>query len=174
MNKKLGRLLYPQTWIYFVVMGIFALCALLTEQYILGGIEAVATVIAYIVFMTQKRSRQREVQHFLNKISHNQNGVENVENPFPTAVIRMGDGTILLSNDLFAQATGYTEGLSQLTIREVVPGFGTDWLAMGKTEYAYDVTIRERRYRVYGTLVRAEDPNQTLLGVLRFMDLTPS
>ena len=172
MNKKLGRLLYPQTWIYFVVMGLFALGAFWMKQYVLGGVEAAATVIAYIVFITQKRSRHKEIQHLLNKINHDQNGVDNVENPFPTAVIRMGDGTILLSNDQFAQATGYTEGLSQLTISEVVPGFTVEWMITGKTEYAYDVTIRDRRYRVYGTMVRAEDPNQTLLGVLRFMDLT--
>ena len=172
MNKKLGRLLYPQTWIYILVMGIFALAAFLTEQYILGGVEAVVAIVSYIVFITYKRSRQKEVQHFLNKVNHNQNGVNNVENPFPQVVIRMGDGSILLANDLFTQATDYTNGISRRTISEVVPGFTADWLASGKTEYAYDVTIRQRRYRVYGTLVRAEDPNQTLLGVLRFIDLT--
>ena len=172
MNKKLGRLLYPQTWAYFVVMALFALTTLLMEQYILGAVEVVITVIAYIVFALHRRSRQREVQNFLNKVNHNQNGVNNVENPFPTAVVRMGDETILLANDLFSQATGYTNGISRRTIGEVVPGFSADWLSTGKTEYAYDVNIRDRRYRVYGTLVRAEDPNQTLLGVLRFMDLT--
>ena len=38
MNKKLGRLLYPQTWVYFVVMGLFALATLLMEQYINGEV----------------------------------------------------------------------------------------------------------------------------------------
>ena len=172
MNKKLGRLLYPQTWVYFVVMGLFALATLLMGQYILGAVEAALSLLAYIIFVSHKRKRQREVQSFLNKVNHNQNGVNNVENPFPTAVIRMGDETILLANEMFTQVTGYANGISRRTIGEVVPGFTADWLSGGKTEYAYDVTIRDRRYRVYGTLVRAEDPNQTLLGVLRFMDLT--
>ena len=172
MNKKLGRLLYPQTWVYFVVMGVFALATLWMEHYILGAVEMVLTVLAYIVFAIHRRNRRREVQSFLGKVNHNQHGVNNVENPFPTTVVRMGDESILLANELFTQATGYAPGLSRRTIGEVVPGFSTEWLASGKTEYAYDVTIRDRRYRVYGTLVRAEDPNQTLLGVLRFMDLT--
>ena len=145
MNKKLGRLLNPQTWAYFVVMGLFALATLMMEQYILGAVEAVLTVLAYIVFVTHKRNRQREVQNFLNKVNHNQNGVNNVENPFPTTVVRMGDESILLANELFTQATGYAPGLSRRTIGEVVPGFSTEWLASGKTEYAFDVTIRDRR-----------------------------
>ena len=136
MNKKLGRLLYPQTWVYFLVMGLFALAAFLLKQYILGAVEAVVTVIAYVVFAIHRRSRQREVQNFLNKVNHNQNGVNNVENPFPQVVIRMGDETILLANELFSQATGYSNGISRRTIGEVVPGFSADWLASGKTEYA--------------------------------------
>ena len=47
MNKKLGRLLYPQTWAYFVVMALFALTAFLTEQYIVGFVEAVVTFICF-------------------------------------------------------------------------------------------------------------------------------
>ena len=46
MNKKLGRLLYPQTWVYFVVMGVFALATLWMEHYILGAVEMVLTVLA--------------------------------------------------------------------------------------------------------------------------------
>ena len=61
MNKKLGRLLYPQTWVYFVVMALFALTTLLMEQYILGAVEAVVTILSYIVFAAHRRNRQKEV-----------------------------------------------------------------------------------------------------------------
>ena len=54
----------------------------------------------------------------------------------------------------------------------VIPELTTDWLVSGKTESPYDVTVGGRRYRVYGTTIRAEDSRGTMLGVLYFVDLT--
>jgi len=39
MNKKLGRLLITQEWIYFVLMGAFAAISLVMKQYVLAGVE---------------------------------------------------------------------------------------------------------------------------------------
>ncbi|MBR4016650.1 MAG: DHH family phosphoesterase, partial [Oscillospiraceae bacterium] len=172
MNKRLGRLLNTQVWVYFVLMCGFVLGAFLLRQYFLAGIETLVLVVVFLVYIGQKRSLRRELQHFLSKVTDRQTGAENAESPFPTAVIRVVDGAILTANELFAQATGYTEGLHEVVITDLIPGFSTEWLISGKNEYAYDVTILNRRYRVYGTIVRADDPNKTVLGVLRFSDLT--
>ena len=172
MNKKLGRLLHTQVWVFFVLMCGFAFGAVLLQQYLLAGIEAVITAAAFLVYVLHRRSRRREIQQFLSKVTDTQAGIEGVESPFPTVVVRLSDGRILLANDGFAFATGYLEGMTEHTIGELLPGFSTDWLAAGKSEYAYDVTVQERRYRVYGTSVRADDPAGTLLGVMHFTDLT--
>ena len=172
MNKKLGRVLYSHVWIYFVVMAGFAAASFAMDQYLLAGIEAAATVAAVVIYILHKRSRNWEIQQFLAKLTDAQNGVKGAENPFPTAVIRLPGGQILHGNDAFCVAAEYTEGLSEKTIGEVINGFPVDWLTAGKKEYPYDITVRGRRYRVFGTAVRADDPASTPMGVLRFVDLT--
>ena len=57
-------------------------------------------------------------------------------------------------------------------LEEILPGFSTDWLAAGKTECPEDVNLSNRRYRVYGSIIRGEDNLGTLLAVLYFSDLT--
>ena len=172
MNKRLGRLLHTQVWIYFVLLCGFVLGAVVLEQYWLAGIEALITVIAFFVYAFHRRSRRREIQQLLRKVTDQQNGIEGADSPFPTVVIRLFDGKILFANDAFSYATGYLEGMTERLLGEVLPGFSTDWLAAGKSEYPYDVTVQERRYRAYGSTVRADDPAGTILGIVHFADLT--
>jgi len=172
MNKKLGRLLYSHVWIYFVMMAGFAIASLVLKQYILAGIELVLTIAAVFIYTTHKRNRHWEVQQFLNKLTDSQTGAKGAESPFPTVVIRLPEGQILHTNEAFSGATGYRSGMTEKTIGEVVPGLPTDWLAAGKTEYPYDISVQQRRYRVFATTVRADDPSNTPMGVLRFVDLT--
>ena len=172
MNKKLGRLLYSHVWIYFVMMLGFAVASFILRQYILAGVELLLTVAAVFIYVTHKRSRRWEVQQFLTKLTDQQTGVTGAESPFPTAVIRLPEGRILHTNESFSNATGYREGMTERTIGEAIPGLPVDWLTAGKTEYPYDITVQQRRYRVFGTTVRADDPINTPMGVLRFVDLT--
>ena len=172
MNKKLGRLLYSHVWIYFVMMAGFAIASLVMKQYILAGIELLLTIVAVFIYATHKRNRHWEVQQFLNKLTDSQTGAKGAESPFPTVVIRLPEGQILHTNEAFSGATGYRSGMTEKTIGEVVPGLPTDWLAAGKTEYPYDISVQQRRYRVFATTVRADDPSNTPMGVLRFVDLT--
>jgi len=172
MNKKLGRLLYSHVWIYFVMMLGFAVASFVLQQYILAGVELLLTVAAVFIYVTHKRSRRWEVQQFLTKLTDQQTGVSGAESPFPTAVIRLPQGRILHTNESFSNATGYREGMTERTIDEAIPGLPIDWLTAGKTEYPYDITVQQRRYRVFGTLVRADDPTNTPMGVLRLVDLT--
>ena len=172
MNKKLGRLLHTHVWIYYVLMGGFVLGALLLGQYALAGVEALIIAAAFLTYMLQKQQRQKELQLFMGRVSDYQTGTQGAESPFPMATIRLSDGSVLYSNDAFSHATGYVESMTERTIGELVPGFQTEWLLSGKNEYAYDVTLQGRRFRVYGTTVRADDPGNIFLGVLYFSDLT--
>ena len=172
MNKKLGRALHTHVWLYFVLMCIFVAGAAAMRQYVLTGIYAGITAMAFLIYVLQKRQRHREIQQFVKRISDSQAGAEGAESPFPMTVIRLADGCVLHANSAFVNVSGFAEGMTEHTITELVPGFSTDWLISGKNEYAYDVNMRGRRYRVHGTAVRADDPGSTLLGVLYFTDLT--
>ena len=172
MNKRLGKMLRTHVWIYYVLLGIFALSTALMGQYILAAAQAAVLLIAALVYMLYRRVRRHELQQFAKKITDLQTTANGAEVPFPMALIRVDDGMILYTNEAFASAADLREVMTERAIGEIVPGFSTDWLLTGKNEYAYDVTVQQRRYRVYGSMVRADDPEGTLLGMLCFADLT--
>ena len=172
MNRKLGRLLHSHVWIYFVVMACFAAATFVAKLYVLASIESVVTVVAVMVYLKHKRSRNWETQQFINRLTDAQTGATGVESPFATAVIRLPGGEILHGNEMFCTATGYVAGMTERRLEEVIAGFPLDWLTSGKTEYPYDITVGERRYRIFGNAVRADDPSGTPMGVLRLVDLT--
>lgn len=172
MSKKPGRLFQASMAIYFVAMGCFTAAALLVQEYLLAVSEAAVTVIFFTVYQIQRKKKKKELQVFAHGVSGVPDQVNRYDSAFPTLLIRLGDGTVLWTNDQFAAISGYKDQMREQDLAELLPGFTTDWLAAGKTEYPYDVTVQERRYRVYGTTVRGDDEDSTLLGVLYFTDLT--
>jgi len=172
MNKRLGKVLHTHVWIYFVLLFGFSVAALLAEQFMLAAVEAAVTAIVLVAALLQNQRRKNELQKFLNQVSQEQTGRESADSPFPVAVIRLSDGGVLYTNDAFAKATGCDDTMVQRSIQEMLPGMQTDWLLSGKTEYPYDVTAQGRRYRVYGSAARGDDPGNTFLGILYLSDLT--
>ena len=172
MNKRLSKVLHTHVWIYFVLLFGFAAAALLTEQYMLAAAEGAVTAVVLVVALIQQHVKRNELQKFLARVSLEQTGRESAESPFPMAVIRLSDGGVLYANEAFSKATGYDDNMTQRSIQELIPGLQTDWLISGKSEYPYDVTAQGRRYRVYGSAARGDDPGNTFLGILYLSDLT--
>ena len=165
MGKKLSRLVNPGMGLYFWVMLSFALAALLLNQYLLAAVEAVVVLLLFISYSIMRKSRRRQLLRYIENIPSTLESVSHGESPFPTAVIRMGDGGIIWVNDQFVSITGFSDAMTEQYLSDVVPGFKTDWLTDRKAEAPYDVTMGGRRYRVYGTSFRAEDSMGTMLGV---------
>ena len=172
MNKKLGRLLRPNMGWYITVMLLFAVAAAVFGDYWLAGLELLVTAGVFVLYMSNRSRRKKRLQEFVQKYLDENTGIQGAKSPFPVLVLRLEDNGIVYANDTFRKIAGFQDNLSERTLEEVLPGFSTDWLTSGKSEYPYDVTLEKRRYRVYGTPVRAEDPNSTMLGVLYLMDLT--
>ncbi len=171
MNKKLGRLFWPGLWLYFAVMAGFIVAAALWGYYVLAGIEAGITVLVVAFYIFSRERRRKALQSFArNAFDIPPAGSAQV--PFPMALVRLGDGSIVWGNDRFIQVTGYQDKYLEQRLSAVVPNLSIDWLSAGKSEYPYDVTLDGRRYRVYGTALRADDPGATALGMLYFNDLT--
>ncbi len=170
MDKKLGRLLNPSTGMYFIVMLGFGIASALLGYYILAGVELVVTLLLFVVHLMYRANRHRNLQTFIQKASDEMNA--GVEAPFPMVLLRLTDNGIVHANEAFAKLTGFGDVFAEHTVQEFLPGFDTQWLTGGKTEYPYDVTIAQRRYRIYGAAIRANDPQNTPLGVLYLSDLT--
>ena len=172
MNKKVGKLLQPAMGGYLCVMIAFVLAAALFQEYILAAAELVITAGVLVLYQVSKAKRRKKLQDFVQNHIDETIGADGAKPPFPVAVVRLADGGIVYANDTFVKLTDFQDTMIERNIAEYLPDFETGWLTGGKTEYGYDVTIENRRFRVYGSLLKADDPDQTYLGVLYFADLT--
>ena len=172
MNHRLGRLLRPGVGVYFTIMAIFCAATLLAGEYLLAAMEAFVVLAAFLVYVLHRNRRDRKLKKYLRSVPNTLESVSQGENPFPTVVVRLADGGIVWTNRRFSDLTGISDTMMEHELGEVMPGFSTDWLASGKNESPHDVNIEGRRYRVYGTMIRAEDNRSTMLGVMYLSDLT--
>ena len=172
VNHRLGRLLRPSVGVYFVVMAAFCAATLLAGEYWLSAAEATITLAAFGVYVMDRKRRERKIQKYLRSAPNTLESLGQGENPFPAVVVRLADGGIVWTNRRFSNLTGISDTMMEYELAELLPDFSTDWLASGKTESPHDVTLDGRRYRVYGTCIRAEDNRSTLLGVMYLSDLT--
>ena len=172
MRKKLGKLLQPEMGWYFAVLVIFCGAALYVGAYWLAAAEAVASLLVFLLFTLARNHRNKKLKQYLQSMSNTLEGVGQGESPFPAALVRLGDGSIIWANDKFSDLTGVAEAMVDYRLEDILPGFSTEWLTAGHNQAGSDVTLGSRRYRVFGTLIRAEDDLGTLLGVLYFSDLT--
>ena len=172
MNRKLGRLLNPGLGLYFWVMLSFCLASLLFGLYPLAAVEGIIILLLFGSYTIFRKARSRQLLRFLQDSPNTLESISRGESPFPAVVIRLADGGIVWSNEQFDTMTGFSDAMAEHQLDDVIPDFKTDWLIDRKTEAPYDVTVGSRRYRVYGTTTRSDDPMGIMLGVLYFSDLT--
>ena len=172
MKKRMNWMLRPGMGTYFFILGLFCAVALLAGQYWLALGETLLTLAMFGLYTIDRKRRHREIRHFIRSASNTLESVSNGESPFPMALIRLGDGGIMWANHQFSEITGFSDTMMEQTLEDVIPGLSTEWLASGKTECPRDAAIGNRRYRVYGTVVRADDSRGTMLGAMYFSDLT--
>ena len=172
MHKNVGKLLRPGMGMYFSVMAGFCAAALATGQYWLCAGEAAVTLLVFAAYMISRNRRDRKILRYIRSASNALEALGKGESPFPAVLVRLGDGGIVWTNSRFSELTGVADTMMEHSLEEVLPGFSTEWLTSGKTECPQDVTMNDRRYRIYGTTIRAEDALGTMLGVLYFSDLT--
>lgn len=172
MNKKLSRLLQPGMGWFFAVLLCFCAAALVMHYYVLAVAELVITAALFAYYWVQKSRRKKEIQAFIQSTFNTLDVAKGAETPFPMVLVRLMDGGIIWSNRKFSGVTGFREKMHEELISNIVPELNTDWLASGKSEFPYDVTIEGRRYRVYGTAIRTGENGGAMLGMMYFSDLT--
>ncbi len=171
MKKKLGRLFRPGLTGCLVTMLVFCVATVISQNYTLAVLELLATAGVFLFYLLDRDRRKREIQSFIQSSFQTKDLEKGIESPLPMALIRLGDGGIVWASDRFVRVTGCREQLPEQSVSDLLPELNLEWLAAGKSEYPYDVTIGNRRYRVYGTTIRTEDPG-IVLGMLYLSDMT--
>ena len=171
-NKKLGRLLHPSAGVYLAIMLGFVITAGLLEQYVLAGVELGVTALLFAAYLYFRSRRREQLQAFIQHALAEVETADGAKPPFPMLAVRLADQGIIYANDAFIKLTGFQDTFRERRVSDVISGLRLDWLSSGKSEYPYDITLQNRRFRVYGSVVQADDPMQTQIGLLYLADLT--
>jgi len=176
MNKKLSRLLEPNLKLYFLCLLLFSLAAI-PFQPVLAGVEGCTTVILYVAFSRSYQKRRQGIIQYIDNLTGSVDTASKstlINSPLPIMVFRPDTGEVIWSNENFLQLAGVRDHLFEMKVEEAVPEFSFQWLLEGKQESPERVKMNSRRFRVYGSLVRAKgkDGTQNLVATTYWVDTT--
>ena len=175
-NKKLSRLLQPNLQMYFLCLLAFTLAAV-TVSPLLAAAEGVATVALYAYFIRSNKKRRQSVLQYIDNVTGNVDTASKstlINSPLPIMVFRPDTGEVIWSNENFLQLAGVREHLFEMKVEDAAPEFPVQWLLEGRQECPDRVLMNNRRFRVYGGLVRAKDRSgeQNLVATTYWVDTT--
>ena len=175
-KKGLSHLLEPSFRLYFCFLGAFALSTALAGQYALACVEGVIVLALLAYFRHSNKSRRREILSYIENISNNMDVAAKdtmVNAPLPMVIFRPETGEVIWSNERFLQITGERDHLFDLRITDAAPGFDPRWLMEGKTQCPTEVHLGQRRFWVFGHLVRTENKGErSFLATTYWVDVT--
>ncbi len=175
-NKKLSRLLEPNLKLYFLCLLVFSLAAV-TVSPVLALTEGIATVALYIYFVQLNKKRRQGILQYIDSVTGSVDTASKstlINSPLPIMVFRPDTGEVIWSNEDFLQLAGVREHLFEMKVEDAVPDCPVQWLLEGKQECPERVVMNGRRFRLYGSLVRAKGRNgeQNLVATTYWVDTT--
>ena len=175
-NKKLSRLLEPNLKLYFLCMLLFS-AATCAASPLLGLAEICVTVGLYVYFTKSSSSRRQGILQYIDSVTVSVDTASKstlINSPLPIMVFRPDTGEVIWSNEDFLQLAGVREHLFEIKVEEAVPDLPVQWLLEGKQECPERVFMNSRRFRVYGSLVRAKGRGgeQNLVATTYWVDTT--
>ena len=158
-KNKLSHLVEPSLRLYFLCLVLFAAVTVFFSVPVAVG-EAAVVVILYLYFRRSNALRQKEILKYIENVTCNMDTATKdtmVNAPLPMVIFRPENDEVIWSNDRFLQITGEREHLFDTKISAALPEFSSRWLMEGKTECPTEVPIGDRRFLVFGHLVRTQD-----------------
>ena len=176
MNKRITRLLEPNMKLYFLVLVLFA-AAVIPFKPALGAVGCVVAVALYFYFRSSNRKRTQGIIQYIDSLTGSVDTASKntlINSPLPIMVYRPDTGEVIWSNESFLQLAGVREHLFEIRVGDAVPNLSSRWLLEGKQESPERVEMNGRRYRVFGSLVRAagKGAGQSLLATTYWVDTT--
>ena len=175
-NKKLSRLLEPNLKLYFLCMVVFAIATAWVDV-LLGAVELCAIGGLYLYFTNSGKKRRQGILQYIDNLTGSVDTASKstlINSPLPIMVFRPDTGEVIWSNENFLQLAGVREHLFEMKVEDAVPDFAVQWLLEGKQECPERVYMNSRRFRVYGSLVRAKGRGgeQNLVATTYWVDTT--
>ena len=173
-NKKLSRLLEPNTKLFVLCMALFAVASC-TVNLMLGLAQAAVTALVFFYARQLNRKRKQNVLQYIDSVTGSVDSASKstlVNSPLPTMVFRPDAEEIIWSNEAFLQLAGVREHLFEMKLEDTVPEFPVAWLLEGRQECPQRVELNGRRYRVYGSMVRSKGRGGNMVATTYWVDTT--
>ena len=171
------RFFRPSMRLYFTVLVVFAVVALILRYWELGAMELIAALLL-LVYSRFVHSRQEHqiLEYVSSSVRQHEDMNTNtiLSMPLPLAIFNLKDATVLWSNEEFLKITGERAHIFEITMEDMVPGFTLKWLSEGHKEAPELASIGEKKYRVYGNVFSLEGGSVSgnLWGITYFVDVT--
>lgn len=175
MDKKLARLLEPDFKLIFAMLIIFVAvtCYFSIPA---AAIEGVLVLLVFTLYRRKAKKRGNSIKRYVENLAFQvDNASKNtiVNFPLPMVILRLDTGEIVWENQGFEAAAGGFSRLFNAHITEIVPGFDTRWITEGKNCCPFDVQMGDKKYNVYGNLVKSPETEAgALLATLFWVDIS--
>ncbi len=162
--------------LYFLCLLVFVAAAALVNP-LLALAEAAATAALYYYFSRGSKKRRALVVQYIDSVTGSVDTASKstlINSPLPIMVFRPDTGEVIWSNEDFQQLAGVRDHLFEMKVEDAAPDFPVQWLLEGKQECPDRVEMNSRRFRVYGSLVRAKSRSgeQNLVATTYWVDTT--
>ena len=175
-KSKVSRRMEPVFQLSFVIFALFAVLTAVAGQYYLAAAEGVALIIGYLAFRRNHVERRRAIGKMMDAMAGNMDVAAKdtmINSPLPMVIFRPETEEIIWTNDRFLHMTGAGDHLYDTKLEGVVENFSTRWLMEGKTVCPQEVTMGERRFQVFGYLVRTDEQSHSgFLATTYWVDVT--
>lgn len=171
MERGLRRLLRSETVFYVILLFVAALAALGYRDYLGAGILAGAAVLMLTLTFFFSRSRERGVAAYVQKSVDALSEVSVLDSPYAMATVRLSTGELLWHNKQFQKMLELDEVQIGTSLQKLLPECRLEWTKSGKYESEDDLTLRSRRYRMFGYIPKKNGKQQDL-ALLQWIDST--
>ncbi|MBR4875121.1 MAG: DHH family phosphoesterase [Clostridia bacterium] len=175
MDKKLTKLLEPGFKTIFAMLLLFVGVTVYFSIPV-AAIEGVLVVLVYIFYKRKSRRRSDRIRKYVDTLAFQiDNASKNtiIHFPLPMVILRLDTGDIVWENQSFEAMTGGYKRVFDTHITEVIPGFDTKWILEGKNCCPFDIQVGDRKFNVYGNIVKSANLEKTgLLSTLFWVDVT--
>ncbi|NMA24912.1 MAG: DHH family phosphoesterase, partial [Clostridiales bacterium] len=177
MNKRPLDKFQPSIGFYLSLLLIFAILTIFFGQYglYLGLAEAFIVVVLALFSRLSAKKRSIKLMKYIESVAANTESATKgtlLNFPLPIVIFSPSSHVILWSNSRFAALTGRKERFVDVRITDLVPDFSVEWMAEGKNECPELITISNRRYKVFGSLVHTASEPGSIMAAAYWVDVS--
>ena len=176
MDKRFSRIIESDTKVTYLVLLLFVGVTYLSVNWIVGTAELLVLVLLFVHYRERSRRRAAAIRTYVENLAFSVDDASKhsmVNFPLPMVILRVDSGEIIWGNDHFDRIVGTRDGVFETHVTDVMQGFDTRWIMEGKTVCPHDVEIHDRKYQVYGNMVRSgRNQGAALLATLFWVDIT--